>query len=412
MILVSHPTGNTFVRALLEALQTAGELSSYQTTVTVQESNGLLRWLPQTLQKELLRRACNLPETRVSPHPMLELVRLMAGRLGAARLTAHETGWASVDAVYNNLDRHVARQLGHHDIDAVYCYEDGALHTFRTAKRLALRCCYDLPIAYWQTSRQLLEEEAVRLPAWEPTLLGTRDSQAKLERKTEELELADMVVCPSRFVYNSLPERVRQTKCCVVAEFGSPEIALQKRSPRPGGTPMRVLFAGSMTQRKGLADLFAAIRLVARPDIELVVMGSPVAPMEFYRSQSTFTWEPTRPHRAVLELMHSCDVLVLPSIVEGRALVQQEAMMCGLPLIATANAGGDDLIDEGKTGFLVPIRSPEQIAHRLDWLADHRDHLEWMRALVRQKAERLSWQNYSRKILDAICPGLTRQEQP
>ena len=41
----------------------------------------------------------------------------------------------------------------------------------------------------------------------------------------------------------------------------------------------------------------------------------------------------------------------LPSIVEGRALVQQEALSCGLPIIVTSNAGGEDLIDEGLTGL-------------------------------------------------------------
>ena len=73
-----------------------------------------------------------------------------------------------------------------------------------------------------------------------------------------------------------------------------------------------------MTQRKGLADLFAAMKLLKRQDVELLVMGSPIAPMEFYRRQyPDFTYMSTRPHREVLELMQSCDVLVLPSMSRG-----------------------------------------------------------------------------------------------
>ena len=56
--------------------------------------------------------------------------------------------------------------------------------------------------------------------------------------------------------------------------------------------------------------------------------------------------------------MKAHDALVLPSIVEGRALVQQEALACRLPIIVTPNAGGEDLVEEGITGHLVPIRSP------------------------------------------------------
>ena len=51
--------------------------------------------------------------------------------------------------------------------------------------------------------------------------------------------------------------------------------------------------------------------------------------------------------------------------------MQQEAMLCGLPIIVTANAGGEDLIDEGKTGYLVPIDSPEILAEKISWFADH-----------------------------------------
>lgn len=68
---------------------------------------------------------------------------------------------------------------------AVYSYEDMCGDTFQVAKRLGLKCAYELPIAYWQTSRRLLEEEGLRLPLWEPTLGGTKDSDRKLENKPE-----------------------------------------------------------------------------------------------------------------------------------------------------------------------------------------------------------------------------------
>lgn len=406
MILLSHPTGNTFVRALLVALEQADILDSFHTSIAVEKSDWYIDILPQPFQKELLRRTYSVPVSKVSTYPLREFVRLAASKLGARFLTTHESGWASVDAVYRDLDRQVAKDLVRkfsESLSSVYCYEDAALHTFQAAKRLGLKRFYDLPIAYWQTSRQLLEAEAQRLPEWEPTLVGTQDSSAKLERKTQELELADVVICPSNFVYSSLPEIVRQAKKCVIAEFGSPEISAVKQHPRNPRSPLRVLFAGSMSQRKGLADLFAAMKLLKRSDVELVVMGTPLMPLEFYRSHfPDFIYEPTRPHQQVLELMHSCDVLVLPSIVEGRALVQQEAMSCGLPLIVTANAGGEDLIEAGKTGFLVPIRSPAAIAENLSWMADHRDEVDQMGKLAQQKAQEKTWQRYGQVILEAI----------
>jgi glycosyltransferase involved in cell wall biosynthesis len=238
--------------------------------------------------------------------------------------------------------------------------------------------------------------------------MGTRDSSFKQERKAEELELADVVICPSQFVCRSLPAAVKNHKPCVIAEFGSPEVlpATRWRTEPDLQRPLRLLFAGSMSQRKGLADLFAALRSLRRPDVELVVLGTPLMPMRFYRRQfPSFIYERSRSHEEVLGLMQRCDVLVLPSIVEGRALVQQEALSCGLPLIVTAHAGGEDLIEEGRTGFLVPIRDPETLAARIAWCADHRLELEAMRGCARRKAADYTWRGYAEKILSALPVG-------
>jgi glycosyltransferase involved in cell wall biosynthesis len=269
---------------------------------------------------------------------------------------------------------------------------------------LGIRRIYDLPIAYWELKSQLLQEEEQRLPAWKPTLVGIHDSAAKLARKTEELELADVVICPSQFVADSLPEKFRRTKKIAITHFGSPLAAPAKpREPFRPGKKLRVLFAGSMSQRKGLGDLLAAIRQLNRADVELVVMGSRLAPLEFYRGQyNNFTYEPPRPHATVLKLMNSCDVFCLPSIVEGRALVMQEAMSQGLPLIITPNTGGADLIDEGITGFLVPIRQPEQIAAKIAWFADHRSAIPEMSRAAQAKAASLTWEAYGRAVVTAI----------
>ena len=408
MIIVSHPTGNANARAVLKALNTYGLLSAFYTTLAVRSEDWLLRLLPNRVRRQALRRAYTLDADKIIRFPQREMLRHIATKLHLMSLTRHETGWVSIDAIYNDLDCRVAYALEHQRLSeslrGVYCYEDCALQTFRVAEKMGLKRIYDLPIAYWETSARLLAEEAQRWPEWEPTLGGTRDSAAKRERKTQELMLADVVITPSRFVYDSLPKAIRAEKPCHVVEFGSPShvsTPLQEHQKRSG--LLRVLFVGSMTQRKGLADLFAAMKILNRSDVELSVMGTPIAPLQFYKQQyAYFRYEPPRSHSEVLRLMQSCDVLVLPSIVEGRALVQQEAMACGLPLVVTGNAGGDDLIEEGRTGFLVPIRSPESIAEKINWFADHRDALPAMKQEAQRKAAEYTWERYGEAIIAKV----------
>jgi glycosyltransferase involved in cell wall biosynthesis len=376
--------------------------------------------MPRRLREILQRRS--FPGTiraRTRTVPEREMIRLLAGTVGLT--SKHETGAFSIDAVLRALDRKVADRLRNIDNpeiigaresfrswDSVYAYEDGALETFLAARDRGFKRIYDLPIAYWQTSRRLLREEAERYPDWEPTLGATRDSDEKLSRKTQELELAELVVCPSRFVLDSLPPEACAKKRCLIAPFGSPDVDLRNQATRSSGR-LRVLFAGALTQRKGLADLFAAMKLVNAKQIELVVMGSLLRPLSWYRERfADFVYEQPRPHGEVLRLMQSCDVFVLPSIVEGRALVQQEAMACGLPVIATKNAGTDDMIVDDETGFLVPIRSPDSIAEKISWCVANRSLVNGMGIAARKRAAEFTWRAYGERIVAAVrdltCP--------
>jgi glycosyltransferase involved in cell wall biosynthesis len=407
MVVLSNPTGNTIVRAIARALRRAGLLDSLYTTIAFPDPGP--RWLPRRVRAQALRRHFEIEYRYVHTHPWLESLRLISSAAGYRSL-ARPGGAASVEAVYREFDRYVAGVIASNrlppSVRTVYAYEDAAAATFEEARNRGLACIYEMPIAHWQTVQRLLHEEAERWPEWRRTIQGLDDSPAKLERKNREIELADTIIVPSRFVMDSLPAQVRASKRCVLAPFGAPSPGARGAvEPRDAGGPLRVMFAGAMTQRKGLADLFAAMRLLDRSDIELVVLGapSPDAPLSFYRSQyAGFQYEGTRPHAEVLQVMRSCDVFVLPALVEGRALVQLEALASGLPLLVTAHTGGDDLVEEGRTGFTIPIRSPEAIAERLVWFAEHRDALSEMRRHAIRKASETSWLHYENRVLEAV----------
>ena len=269
------------------------------------------------------------------------------------------------------------------------------------ALELDIRRSYELPIAHHETLRRLLLKEAERWPEWEPTLLATRESDAKLHRKDREMEMADAISCPSQFVLDSLPPNLRNEKLCFVAPFGTPEASLKgSGESRDANDPIRFLFVGSMSQRKGLADLLMAFRNLASRQAELFVLGSPMMPMDFYRAQGVpFTHIPPCPHDKVLTQMANCDVLVLPSIAEGRALVQQEAMSQGMPILVTPNTGGTDLVKEGVTGFLVKPSSPDLLAEKMEWFVRHKERLPGMKRAAREHSTSYPWSAYANEII-------------
>ena len=411
-ILFSHPTGNTNVRALLHSIAKTDNLEAFITTIAINKNAKWLNYLPQVVKIELLRRVFPIKNELIITHSLRELARLALPRLGLGALISKVDSFAHVNSVYKDLDFFTATYLEKNgiknNIRAVYAYEDGAYKTFLQAKKLGIECIYELPIAYWQTLRRLLLQEAERMPAWAITLKGgIDDSTAKLDRKTQELELADKIIVPSHFVAESLPDSA-MSKPVLIAPFGSPEslynLTQKNTRTKPDAlNKLKVLFVGSMSQRKGLGDLFDAMKILEGLPIELIVLGALQAPIAFYRDQyNDFIYQEGRTHQGVLEIMSNADIFCLPSIVEGRALVLQEAMSQGLPLIITANTGGSDLIIEAETGFLVETGNATAIAEKIKWFYENWEQIDAMSINSRKHALNYTWEKYAAHILTLI----------
>ena len=386
---VSHPTGNSFVRALLNQLNNQNQLETFFTTIGAGEGAN-----PCIISFSRGKREYSIPDKLIYRQWMPEFTRLLSK--GSQEKKRQRT-----DHSYQVLDKKVSNKLANLTSQVLHSYEDGCSLSFAQAKQLGMQCSYELPIAYWATARRLLAEEAERYPAWEPTLESTREPEDKLFRKEEELRLADRITCPSQFVLDSIPLEIRQKTPCQISPFGSPLSEPVDFECSPKNNILRLLFVGSMSQRKGLADLFEAMKLLHGEPVRLSILGQPSMPIDFYQKQfPDFKFYPPCTNSKVKKIMSEHDALVLPSIVEGRALVQQEALSCGLPIIVTPNTGGEDLVEEGETGYLVPIRSPKKIAEAINSMMANRKNMDDIQQLCQKKATQYTWAKYAQNIID------------
>jgi alpha-maltose-1-phosphate synthase len=139
----------------------------------------------------------------------------------------------------------------------------------------------------------------------------------------------------------------------------------------------------------------------------LSLLGRPVAaPPAMQRALDRWRWIESAPHAEVLQLMREHDVLVFPSLFEGFGLVILEAMAQGTVVIATPHTAAPDLIEDGRDGFIVPIRSSGAIATRLTALAEDRDLLAQMSEAARQKAAKCTWDEYRSGIVESVKSSL------
>jgi glycosyltransferase involved in cell wall biosynthesis len=405
MVLLSHPTGNANAREAAKALNDAALLSEYWTSVYWRREHVVNAVLPPSLSRELGRRA--FPQVRpgqVHVHPWEEVARLLAIRFGLSGLVKHEVGRFSVDAIYRSLDRRVATRLKHKPkVSAVYAYEDGAVESFRVAQDLGIKTIYELPIGYWRSWRELTEQETALQPEWAMTLPGNSDSAEKHNRKDEELVRASRILVPSQYVRETLRGAGFLKAQITVVPYGAPTVKIPvERSSRSLGRKLRVIFIGSLGQRKGVSYLLDAIQQLGS-SVELTLIGRRVGECRPLDSAlKVHRWIPSLSHAEVLQELQHHDVMAFPSLFEGFGLVVLEAMACGVPVIATPNGAAPDIIHDGQDGFIVPIRDSHALAEKLELLSNDRALLAYMSHAARRTAAQHSWQLYRERLAEIV----------
>ena len=407
-IILSHPTGNANVRAAARGLAQAGLLTEFHTSIASFPGNILDKLAHFGPLSELRRRQFDpMLERNTRMWPWKEVIRLTSTRLGFSSLITHETGRFSVDAVYHSLDKRVARRLPHllkENLAATYAYEDGALNTFKQAKKLRLKCNYDMPIGYWRTALRLLEIEIDSKPEWAATLVSFQDSERKHALKDEELRLADRIFVASKFTADTLKDFPGKLAPIEVIPYGFPP-ATGKRiyELMPVNSPLKLLFVGGLSQRKGIAELFAAVETL-KEYVELTVVGQKVTdncPI-LNKALAKHRWIPSLPHTEILKLMQQHDVLVFPSLFEGFGLVITEAMSQGTPVITTHRTAGPDLIEHGNNGWLVEPGSSIALQESIANLIGQRKLIAETGKAAMQTAICRPWDVYGKELAHAI----------
>ncbi|RZJ87317.1 MAG: glycosyltransferase [Chryseobacterium sp.] len=407
-IFLSHPTGNRNVRAVMTALAKNNRLAAFYTTIALNASGVFASLLPDNLRKHLLRRSYPISFSLIRTQPILELARNILPKFGIESAIKHETGFASVDSVYRDLDSasaaFIKRKFKSFEISAVYGYEDGCLQTFKVATKLGLLCIYDLPIGYWRTARQLLHAEQEKWPEWASTLTSFKDSPEKLARKDQELELSDRIFVASTFTANTLKDFPgKELKQIKVIPYGFPPVVNNRIYDEEQDRPLRLLFVGGLSQRKGIADLFSAVKEIGSL-VELTIVGRKTSEScsALDEALKLHRWIPTLAHEDVLRLMQEHDVLVFPSLFEGFGLVITEAMSQGTPVITTERTAGPDLITHGEDGWIIEAGSTKALKEQIEFLIKDRQTIMKAGKAAMEKAKSRPWDVYGAELTKAI----------
>jgi glycosyltransferase involved in cell wall biosynthesis len=221
-------------------------------------------------------------------------------------------------------------------------------------------------------------------------------------RMNRELEAADVVVCPSSFVRDTMVLNGVPVEKCFVNPFGVDTSIFLPRTELPQSP--QFICVGTICLRKGHQYLFRAFEIVKRlvPDAQLICVGAYRSDFRRERAKwaGTFRHYESLPHQQLAPLLARCTAFVLPSVEEGFARVLIEAMAAGLPVIASYESGATTLVRDGVEGFIVPPRDPQKLAEAMVRVAtDSELNQRIGQAAHLNGAVKNTWQDYGDRLL-------------
>jgi len=298
------------------------------------------------------RKVAGLDASRVHEHPW-PLVRQALEKLFHRSREGH--------AVFASFDHLVSRHITSSPPNLLVTTERCALASLRAAKSQGVKTLHDCPQLHPTLLAKLLHQAS---DACGVTWTGFPDGTRMVERKLAEYELADQLLIYSDIHQQSFtragvaPERLFQCPLWVDATFWKAP-ATSARSPNH---PLRLLFVGEFSIRKGLPFLFQALRQLDAP-VSLTLIGQPTVefPIPEKIGRCTILSLGAQTKAQLRDQYAAHDLLVLPSVADSFGFVALEAMACGLPVLLTANCGAP----VPDPSWRVPAMDPAALANAL-----------------------------------------------
>ena len=261
--------------------------------------------------------------------------------------------------------------------------------------------------AHIRVQSNILEEEEKRVQ----TKLD-RPSRWIIEREEREYAISKNMIVLSRFAYESFIEEGVPSEKLLLLPLGartekfrpSPDVIEARCRRILSREPLRVLYVGALSFRKGMWDMAEILRKADRSRFHFRFVGPSTAEVkkllkelrslaEFYQKQ---------PQQELPRWYAWGDIFIFPTIEDGFAVVLAQANASALPVLATTNCSGPDLILDGQTGWVLPIRNPTAFLDRLCWCDTHREELAAMVRRIYQRDRSRDWSDVAADF-EKIC---------
>ncbi|MEY2498249.1 MAG: hypothetical protein QOD12_1805 [Verrucomicrobiota bacterium] len=234
-------------------------------------------------------------------------------------------------------------------------------------------------------------------------------SRRAVERELADYAQADVVVVPSQDAQASFTEEGYPIECLFRNPYGV-DLSMFPATPAPPRTPPTIIMVGTWSLRKGCDLLVEAWRRI--PDARLLHIGA-IADVPLPVDLRFEHVDPV-PQSDLKHWYAKAHVCVLASREEGLAVVQAQALACGVNLVCTDRTGGADLkeyLDAPAGISVVPHDQVEPLAEAIISSLKQSPAPGQLRDLLGTARERFSWRKYGERYHRELLLRV-KKEQP
>ncbi len=170
-----------------------------------------------------------------------------------------------------------------------------------------------------------------------------------------------------------------------------------------------IIVANTPDRKKGVVYLLRALQLLKEKiDVKLTIVDRGAPDNEYtpalvrkYGLEDRVTFTGRVDVEELVRCYATAEVAVVPSLYEGFGLPAAEAMACGLPVVATTAGALPEVVEDGRSGILVPPKDPHALAGAIERLLGDGPLRQVMGGEGRRRVERhFTWKEAARKTLE------------
>lgn len=284
------------------------------------------------------------------------------------------------------FDLIISRRLKKDDSRIFTGFENSSYNSFKTAKKFGKICVLDAASVHY----------IHQMKYYKPNLSKRFIDKINI-RKAKEIELADIIVTLSSFAASTYKEYCPQKKIFTIP-LGVDTSKFQFKVKYRSDNYFRFLFVGNVTYAKGIDLLIEAFSNIHHPELKLIIAGAKGDASHLLNQDVRIEYVGKLNQSELNKLYQQCDVLILPSRLDGFGMVVTEAMATGTPVIVSTHTGAKDLVKHDINGWIYEDGNVEQLKHFMLHAIEKKNELNSFGKNAYESVKELTWDLYKKRV--------------